>query len=451
MFEAAQRDTIFALASGLGRTAVAVIRLSGPAARHVLESLLVGSIPQPRRAAVRRLHDPQTCDPLDQALVLWLPGPGSFTGEDQAEFHIHGSPAVRSAVLRSLSSLPGCRHAEPGEFTRRAFLNGRLDLTAVEGLADLIDAETEAQRRQALRQLEGGLAGEVARWRERLVEAMASCEAMLDFSDEGDVPDDMVANVIATAGAVRAEIVTSLAQGNRGELIREGFRVVIAGRPNAGKSTLLNAMARRDVAIVSPTPGTTRDTIEVRCDLGGLPVAFVDTAGLRESQDLVEREGMARARAQMERADLVLWLKPADDQTDEARLEDMRLNGRSLVLVVATKSDLKPADACADLAVSAVTGDGLDTLLSRIEELAGQSMSTTGDAVLTRDRHRVALAGVVACLDRVSSMAQGDDGMAIELLAEDLRLALRHLGRMTGSVDVEEVLGRIFASFCIGK
>ena len=443
--EETQPDTIFASASGQGRAAVATIRISGPDASGLLRRLLSGKLPAPRRASLRRLSDPMTGEVLDQGLVIWMPGPASFTGEDQAELQIHGSPAVRRAVLRVLAQAPGCRAAEPGEFTRRAFLNGRLDLTAVEGLADLIDAETEAQRRQALRQLEGRLAGEIASWRERLLAALAACEAALDFSDEDDVPEDVAAGACAAGEAVRREIAAALDQAARGERVREGFQVVIAGPPNAGKSTLLNALARRDVAIVSPVPGTTRDAIEIRCDLGGLPVTFVDTAGLRESGDEVEQEGIARARARIRAADLVLWLMPADRAPgEEAGLPPLSEPS----LRVATKADLGSAPAGAQLAVSARTGAGLPALLARIEQIAGGVMEGAGDAVLTRERHRAVLSRVLDCLDHAAIAGQGG---AIELLAEDLRLALRHLGRMTGAVDVEEVLDRIFSSFCIGK
>jgi len=484
----ATRDTIYAPASGHGRAAVATIRISGPASGEGLARLLRGRLPEARRASLRRLVHPATGELLDQALVLWMPGPASFTGEDQAELQIHGGLAVRSAVLQALGALPHHRLAEPGEFTRRAFLNGRLDLTEVEGLADLIDAETEAQRRQALRQMSGDLSGRIASWRERLVDALASCEAALDFSDEDDVPDDVAAGALAAGAEVRREIARALAGAGRGERLREGFQVVIAGPPNAGKSTLLNALARRDVAIVSPVAGTTRDIIEVRCDLGGLPVIFVDTAGLRESRDEIEREGIARARARVESADLVLWLVPPATNTApfqsslentlhphaevpaegwprsthnrfasfEASLreapqdEDGGCSPASSAarLHVATKADLGPVPPGVDLAVSARTGAGLPDLLSRIEEIAGRAMEAGGDAVLTRERHRDVLTRVVDCLDRAT--LSGQTG-AIELLAEDLRLALRQLGRMTGAVDVEEVLDRIFSSFCIGK
>lgn len=438
-------DTIFALASGVGRSAVSIVRISGSDTRSALQLLLPAGLPEPRRASLRRLFGPKTNDILDQALILWLPGPGTFTGEDQAELQIHGSPAVRAAVLRVLSSLPGLRAAEPGEFTRRALLNGRLDLTAVEGLADLIEAETEAQRRQALRQLEGSLAKRVQAWRARLLDALASCEAALDFSDEDDVPDDVAASAADVAGEVGGEIAAALAGASRGERVRDGFQVVIAGAPNAGKSTLLNAIARRDVAIVSPIAGTTRDAIEVRCDLGGLPVVLVDTAGLRDSDDLIEREGVARARARMDQADLVLWLSAGDAPDPGGGGVESFAPCR--ILKVATKVDLDLPMVAADIAVSAKTGDGIDRLLNLIKDAAAQSMDGGADAVLTRERHRAVLNEVHVCLDRAADAGQG----GVELLAEDLRLALRHLGRMTGAVDVEEVLDRIFSSFCIGK
>lgn len=441
-------ETIFAPASGIGRAAVAVIRISGPRSADILRSLCAGALPPPRRASLRSLHEPETGELLDQAIVLWLPGPASFTGEDQAELHIHGSAAVRAAILRLLSEMPMCRAAEPGEFTRRAFLNGRLDLTAVEGLADLIDAETEAQRRQALRQLDGHLWHRVESWRERLIDALAACEAGIDFADEDDVPDGVAAGTGEAVLIVAREIGASLANAKRGERVRDGFQVVIAGPPNAGKSTLLNTLAQREVAIVSPVPGTTRDLIEVRCDLGGLPVTFVDTAGLQTTEDLVEREGISRARDRMGRADLVLWLEPADAPPD-AQSREPALDTHTLRIL--TKSDLGPGAPRTDFAISAKTGEGIGELLEAIEVAAASGLEPSGDAVLTRERHRAVMASVLECLDRVVLAVQGNDAHGVELVAEDIRLALRHLGRLTGAVDVEEVLGRIFASFCIGK
>ena len=334
-------DTIFAPASGAGRAAIAVVRLSGPGTGGVLESL-AGRLPAPRRMTRAVLRDPASGEALDQALVVWMPGPHSFTGEDQAELHLHGGLAVRAAVLRTLAGLPGCRAAEPGEFTRRAFLNGRMDLSAVEGLADLIDAETEAQRRQALRQLEGRLGSLVESWRERLIECLALLEAALDFSDEPDVAAGVEEQAAVLGKNVTEELARHLAEGGRGERLREGFTVVLAGPPNAGKSTLLNALARRDVAIVSAIPGTTRDAIEVRCDLCGLPVTFVDTAGLRDTSDPIEIQGVSRTRAHVEQADLVLWLAAPDcgDSGDNPGVP-AGVTG----LRIGTKSDLAAAAA----------------------------------------------------------------------------------------------------------
>lgn len=437
-------DTIFANASGFGRTAIAVIRISGPQTRTVLTTL-AGGVPPERRLSLRSLRDPTSGEVLDQALVAWMPAPYSFTGEDQAELHIHGGLAVRSAVLHSLSQISGCRAAEPGEFTKRAFLNGRMDLSRVEGLADLIDAETEAQRRQALRQLEGRLGGLVETWRERLIEALALLEAALDFADEGDVPQTLEREAAAIAHELAGAMALALADGARGERLREGFMVVLAGAPNAGKSTLLNAIARREVAIVSPVPGTTRDVIEVRCDLGGLPVILADTAGLRDSTDLIERQGVERARERAESADLVLWLE-GPDATGREREEHLA-GGRSLR--VRTKADLASHEPMAayDLVVSATTGQGLPELITRIRDEADAAL-TGADPVITRARHRRALERAEEALRRVAhALPQGQT----ELAAEDVRLAARALGEITGRVDVEDVLDRLFATFCIGK
>ena len=440
-------DTIFAPASGHGRAAIAVIRLSGPGTRGVLEAM-AGGVPAPRRMALRQLRDPSSGEALDQALVVWMPGPESFTGEDQAELHVHGGLAVRAAVLRSLAGIAGCRAAEPGEFTRRAFLNGRMDLAAVEGLADLVDAETEAQRRQAFRQLEGRLGGLVEGWRERLIECLALLEAALDFSDEADVAADVEKQALVMAAEMTGELGEHLAQAGRGERLREGFTVVLAGPPNAGKSTLLNALARRDVAIVSDVPGTTRDAIEVRCDLDGLPVTFVDTAGLRETGDPVEIQGVSRTRRHVERADLVLWLVAPDAGGPGDGLDGVFAAAAAVPSVrVGTKNDLAAAPPGVDLAVSARTGAGLTALLDRIAAVLEVSLGQ-GDAVITRERHRRAFEAAHEGLSRaLEALAQGRS----ELAAEDVRLALRALGRVTGRVDVEEILDRLFAAFCIGK
>jgi tRNA modification GTPase len=432
-------DTIFATASGYGRAAVCLIRISGGQSRFILEAL-AGSVPSPRRAALRVLREPGTGEPLDQALVLWIPGPGSFTGEDQAELHIHGGLATRAAVLRALGSLEDCRPAEAGEFTRRAFLNGRMDLSQVEGLADVIDAETEAQRRQAMRQLGGRLGQATERWREDILQVLALLEASLDFSDEGDVPAGLEADVLRRLGVIERDLAGVLANRS-GERLREGLSVVLAGPPNAGKSTLLNALARRDVAIVSPVAGTTRDIIEVHCDLGGLPVIVADTAGLRESGDAVEQEGVSRARARAQDADLVLWLIPPEGA--EAQAPPARR-----LLRVGTKADLGGSRADCDLQVSAASGEGIPELIERLAAEAQASLGG-GDAIVTRERHRKALerahAGVVGAREMLES------GGPLELAAEEVRLASRAVGEITGRVDVEHVLDRLFSSFCIGK
>ena len=432
-------ETIFAPASGFGRAAVSVVRISGPAAGPALDAL-AGARPAPRRLSLRRLRDPASGILLDQALVAWLPGPGTATGEDMAEFHLHGGLAVRAALLRALGAVPGCRPAEAGAFTRRAFLNGRIDLTEAEGIADLIDAETEAQRLQALRQLDGALGRRVAAWRTTAIDLLASAEAALDFADEGDVDEaGLDAAQAGRAGALRDAIRATLADGRRGERLREGFCVVLAGAPNAGKSTLLNALAGRDAAIVSDIPGTTRDAIEVRCDLGGLPVVLVDTAGLRETADPVEAEGVARTRRRIETADLVLRLVPMDAPAPEAP---------GAGLLVRTKSDLAGREAGEGaLAISARTGAGLDALLDAVQRAAEAALGQ-GDALVTRERHRDALSRAAAHLDRVAGALPG---FPPELIAEDLRLAVRALGEVGGHVGVEEMLDRLFAGFCIGK
>lgn len=437
-----QPPTIFAPASGFGRAAVAVIRISGPASASVLIRLS-GSLPAPRRLVLRTLRAPQVQETLDQALVVWMPGPGTFTGEDMAELHLHGGPAVRAAVLGALAALPGCIPAEPGAFTRRAFLNGRLGLTEAEGIADLINAETEAQRRQALRQLDGALGRRVAAWRDRLIDLLAGVEAALDFSDEGDVDDDALdAALFAKARVIRDAIAAALDDGGRGERLRDGFTVVLAGPPNAGKSTLLNALSRRDAAIVSPVPGTTRDVIEVRCDLGGLPVLLIDTAGLREAGDALEAEGIRRTRARIAQADLVLLLAEAGSISDVTDLSVPM----PPVLRVQTKADLSEGSRSAEgHVISAMTGEGLDTLLDAIEHHA--SVSIGGEAALiTRQRHRE---GLTRCRDHLDRLVQG--AVLPELAAEDLRLAVRALGEVAGQVGVEEILDRLFSGFCIGK
>ncbi|MGO4570781.1 tRNA uridine-5-carboxymethylaminomethyl(34) synthesis GTPase MnmE [Microvirga sp. 2TAF3] len=432
-------DTIFAPASGYGRAAICVIRISGAKSRFVLETM-AGSVPSARYFSLRILRDPQNGEPLDQALVAWMPGPQSFTGEDQAELHIHGGLATRAAVLKALGSLEDCRPAEAGEFTRRAFLNGQMDLSRVEGLADLIDAETEAQRRQALSQLEGRLGNAAEGWREEILQILALLEATLDFSDEGDVPEGLEAEIVRRLVALDASLGRVL-ENRSGERLREGLTVVLAGPPNAGKSTLLNALAQRDVAIVSPIAGTTRDIIEVHCDLGGLPVVIVDTAGLRESTDAIEQEGVARARARARNADLVLWLVPPEGPEEEAP-------AARRLLRIGTKTDLNRIRHDCDVMVSAATGEGLPELIKVLEQEAEASLGQA-DALLTRERHRRALERAHHSI--ATAIAMLKSAGPIEFIAEEVRLAARAFGEITGRVDVEDVLDRLFSNFCIGK
>ena len=446
-------DTIFALSSGPPPAAIAVIRVSGPAARLALERL-IGRVPEPRRAALARIHDPTSGVLLDEALALWFPGPRSETGEDMAELQVHGGRAVIAAVLKALGGLPGFRLAEPGEFTRRAFEVGRLDLTAVEGLADLVGAETEAQRHQALGQMRGLLGGRAEAWRERLIEAVALVEAGIDFSDEGDVPKELVPKAIEIVRKVEIEIAEALAGAGRGERLREGLWVAIAGPPNAGKSTLLNRLARRDAAIVSPHAGTTRDVIEVHLDLQGYPVNLLDTAGFNEaSQDPIEQEGMRRARDVMGRADLVLWMMDAREAGTDSKA-DLAFNPSASRWLVVNKIDLLRAPprvtpAPDEFPISAVTGKGVEELVVALVRFASECFRHSEPALVTRERQKTRLNEVLGALR--DAVARAEQGAGEELVAEDLRHALTGLGRLTGRVDVEEILDVIFREFCVGK
>lgn len=437
MIDQASHPTIVALSSAPGRAGVAVVRISGPAARFALETT-AGPVPPPRLATLRVLRDIQN-EVIDKGLVLFFPGPTSFTGEDVVEFHVHGSRAILAALLRHLAALPGVRLAEAGEFTRRAFEAGKLDLAAVEGLADLIDSETEWQRRQALRQMEGALGTLAGQWRTRLLEAMTLLAAEIDFSDEGDVEGPLQEEALQIAGSVLRSLRAALGSFAMGERVREGFIVVLAGPPNAGKSSLLNTLARRDVAIVSPVAGTTRDALEVRLDLEGLPVILIDTAGLRDSVDPIEAEGVRRARALVERADLVLSLRGVDS-------DPYRTAENAPQIAVATKADLGGVVLPDEYAISVKNGDGLPELLSAIvSHLRGLGQGEP--ALLTRERHRVAVVAAAVALERMTQ----SHGAPSELLAEDVRLAVMALERLVGRIGVEDVLDNLFAGFCIGK
>jgi len=538
----ATRETIYALSSGRPPAAIAVVRISGPRAGAALKAL-TGRIPDPRKAALARVRG-RDGEIVDQALALWFPGPQSETGEDVAELQLHGGHAVVAAVFAALAQIDGLRPAEAGEFTRRAFENGKLDLTAVEGLADLVMAETEGQRRQAFRQMAGALRDRSENWRRQLIQALALVEARIDFSDEADVPQDLVTPALQIARSLEGDIASVLAEGNRGERLREGFVVAIAGPPNAGKSTLLNRIAKREAAIVSPYAGTTRDVIEVHLDLGGLPVTFLDTAGIRETDDPVEREGVRRARERAAGADLILWIVEAGETSrpDEAgngmrpdvagnasrssddagnigrspsagagitsrslggretggvthlpsdvgvllskeseltpvwlirnkidlqqwliqrNEQSVQQEGRSEPSVrvnrplrnmvnkgLTGKSEIELISNESEFGISAKTGEGFDVLLNALARHAEKFLAGAESAVVTRERHRRTLQDALTALRRalVPELSNRED-----LLAEELRLAARALGRLTGRVDVDDVLDVIFRDFCIGK
>lgn len=427
-----------------------MVRLSGPGAGRALQFLGV-DIPAPRKAVRARLMDPETKDLLDDGLVLWFPQPASFTGEDVVELHLHGGRAIVASVLSALGGMQGLRLAEPGEFTRRAFAHDKLDLTQAEALADAIDAETRAQAKQALRQMGGALKELYDDWRLRLVHALAHLEAAIDFPDE-DLPPDVAAKVWPELALLQTDITRHLEDGGRGERVREGLRIAILGPPNAGKSSLLNWLARRDAAIVSATPGTTRDVIEVHLDLGGYAVTVVDTAGLRETTDAVEQEGVRRAEVQARDADLRIVLLDGASYPERDGATLAMINRDAIVAV--NKADLleSPREIGRDgdtgqamHYISVSTGFGLDALVQRLQTVIAQRFDAGDAAPLTRARHRHELEACVAALGRAESNFQA------ELAAEDIRIAARALGRLTGRVEVDEVLDVVFRDFCIGK
>lgn len=434
--------TIFALSSGRPPSAIAIVRVSGREAGAALKRL-VGTIPPPRRAT-RALLRGADGEAIDDAVMLWFPGPASATGEDVVELHLHGGRAVLASLLAALSAMPGLRPAEPGEFTRRAFENGKLDLTEAEGLDDLIHADTDRQRRQALRQLKGLLGDKARDWRAQIIEAAALIEAGIDFSDEGDVPAELIAPALGRIKALLDDITGVLAAQGKAERLREGLVVAIAGPPNVGKSTLMNQLARREVAIVSPHAGTTRDIIEVQLDLDGYPVTIIDTAGIRETSDPVEQEGVRRARARAAEADLVLWLS-------DGRNASVENHGDAPVWLVRNKIDLIGAERAGssghEFEISAARGDGIANLVAALVGFASDYFGANEGALITRVRQRKLLEDTVASLRR--SLAVVGEGE--ELAAEDLRSAAASLGRLLGRVDVEDVLDVIFREFCIGK
>ena len=452
-----REQTIFALSSGRPPSAIAIVRVSGPQAATALAAL-AGKMPVPR-TATRVLLRGANQVPIDDAVVLWFPGPASATGEAVAEFHVHGGRAVLAALFTALSDFADVRAAEPGEFTRRAFENGKLALTEAEGLDDLIHADTDRQRRQALRHLKGLLGDRARDWRAQIIEASALIEAGIDFSDEGDVPLELIAPALGKIKVLLGEIEEVLAAQGRSERLRDGLVVAIAGPPNVGKSTLMNQLARREVAIVSPHAGTTRDVIEVQLDLDGYPVTVIDTAGVRETDDPVEQEGVRRARARAAEADLVLWLV-------DAQQEENRHEATAPVWVVRNKIDLdavgsdsagrdpkrraavlQQGPGCAEFKISASRGDGIRHLIASLIAFARDYFGSDDGGLIGRERQRKLLQETAASLQRsITIIGEGE-----ELAAEDLRTAAYSLGRLLGRVDVEDILDVIFRDFCIGK
>lgn len=427
----ASDDTIFALASGLGRTAISVVRVSGPASGQML-ARLCGSVPKPRVASLRSLRNDAGAL-LDRALVLWLPAPGSYTGEDSAELHLHGGRAVLSAVTDALLAC-AARPAGPGEFTRRALHSGRIDLLEAEGIADLIEAETSGQRLQALRQMDGEQSRLMLDWSERVLRSLAWQEALIDFADE-DLPD-VEQEMLDQLAGLAAELRRHIALSHQGERLRRGLVCVISGAPNVGKSSLLNSLAGHEAAIVSATPGTTRDAVMVELSLAGIPVTLVDTAGLRETTDEIEAEGVRRARAHSAKADFVIDLV---DATSVAEIEPVGNHLR-----VANKVDLAPAPP-GYLGVSVLSGLGLPELLANLESEALRLSAADTCAVFNRARHRAALADAEAGIASAVGCASAD------LRAEELRLVLQAFGRITGEVETDSILDVVFSTFCIGK
>jgi tRNA modification GTPase len=443
-----REQTIFALSSGRPPSAIAMVRVSGQQAGPLLV-LLAGKVPMPRMAMRALLRDADR-QPIDDAVVVWFPGPASATGEDVAEFHVHGGRAVLAALFAALSGFADVRAAEPGEFTRRAFENGKLDLTEAEGLDDLIHADTDRQRRQALRQLKGLLGDKARDWRAEIIAASALIEAGIDFSDEGDVPAELLAPALVKIKKLLGEIEEVLAAQGRSERLRDGLVVAISGLPNVGKSTLINQLARREVAIVSPHAGTTRDIIEVQLDLDGYPVTVIDTAGIRETDDPVEQEGVRRARARAAEADLVLWLVDAPDEKDPDK-------NAAPVWIVRNKIDLEAAGQAAGFEqpgsdrttfeISARRGDGLAELIAALIRFAQDYFGADSGGLIGRARQRQLLEETVTSLRcSIEVLGEGE-----ELVAEQLRIAALSLGRLLGRVDVEDILDVIFREFCIGK
>lgn len=444
-------QTIYALSTVFGKSGVAVIRISGDKALEAVKAMTNLDVEKikPRYAYFASLHHAKDKRELDKALLLYFKAPNSFSGEDIVEFQTHGSRAVIASIMDSLSYIDGFRLAEPGEFSKRAFYNGKMDLTEAEGLADLIDAETSEQQKYAIRQMEGGLKNLYEGWREGLLKILAHLEAYIDFPEE-EIPQDIISDMENSVFKLKQDIKAHLSDNSAGERLREGFRVVVVGPPNAGKSSLINTIVKREAVIVSDIAGTTRDAIDIYLDLGGYPVIFTDTAGLRETEEIIEKKGIEIAQSKIAEADLVICL--FDGCKDSVQLFDnIKKSFKDKMLFIANKSDKLTSEQCSKLkkegclVISAKDYESVRTLLRAIEERIKSVFSSSSGALITRRRYREALQKTVENLEQFSFDKE------IELTAEDIRLAARELGKITGRIEVEEILDKIFGSFCIGK
>ena len=442
--------TIYALSSGPGLAGVAVIRVSGPETKKVLKNITFLPLPEPKFASLRKFKDPETKDLIDEGILLWFPGPQSYTGEDMAELHVHGSKAVIDAIHKSISKIDGCRLADPGEFTKIAFQNGKINLLKAESIADLIASETEIQRQQALKIMFGKSSDKFNSLRDRLLKILSKVEAKIDFPED-DLPGDVLNNIHSETKFIREEIEKILNDQKVGEIIREGFKIAIVGPTNVGKSSLLNFLSRREVAIVSEIAGTTRDVIEVHLNLDGYPIVLSDTAGIRESEDEIEKKGIKLALNRAEKADLsIILIEPKT--VDFTHFLDDILSKKAILVI--NKMDLgldqiaKELKKYNPICISIKEEKNLDQLVSAIKKKLKNKFNLSGDIFITRERHRVELEN---CVEHLISFENKNSVEDFDKAAEDLRLATRHLGTIVGKVDVEEILGSIFNDFCIGK
>ena len=442
--------TIYALASGSGISGVAVIRVSGDNVKRVIKLLTGKELPSPRVATLRKINNINTSELIDEGIIIWFPGPESYTGEDMAEFHVHGGKAVILAIQNQISRIENCRLAEPGEFTKLAFQNGKINLLKAESIADLISAETEIQRLQAVKIMQGKSSDKFNELREKLIKILSYVEAKIDFPDE-DLPEDKIKQIRNNSSKVLYEITKILNDQKVGEIVREGFKIAIVGPTNAGKSSLLNNLANREVAIVSEIAGTTRDVIETHLNIDGYPVVISDTAGIRESKDEIEKKGIKLSLKKAEKADLKLVVVDARNIDLSGFLNDLL---KENAILVVNKSDLLKEKLHSEITkfkhvlISLKKNSNIEKLISEIKNNLKDKFISNEDILITRERHRQHL---MQCSDHLKSFLQKNDKKDFDKAAEDLRLATRHLGMIVGKVDVEEILGSIFNDFCIGK